>query len=205
MVEDAEIVARGEGEADASRRRVHKPLPVDLLDGITQSRRPSRQVGRVRCVSVHLVCGTAYALTEMPRLQGHAAIMQDAPGPEIERNGHGSRHEQRDRSVARGWNLAVTARGSALGTLTTTSIRPAAPIRLTLTRQCASGLAQQPHCPVPTSADPHRPVTCPNDQHRPCCTLDCKETVDRPATATCSPPCWTFGSTDQREHHPPAV
>ena len=63
------------------RRGVHEPLPVDLLNGIFQSRSPSRQIGRVRGVGVYLVCGTVDALADVPGFRSHAAIMLDAPAP----------------------------------------------------------------------------------------------------------------------------
>ena len=47
VIEDTVLIPRGEGDADPSRRRVHEPPAIDLLDGIPEPRSPLGQVGRV--------------------------------------------------------------------------------------------------------------------------------------------------------------
>lgn len=79
MIEHPKVVPWGEGEANAFRRGVDEPLPVDFLNGIPQSWSPSRQISRVLDVGVYLVGGTVDALAYVPGFRSHAAIMLDAP------------------------------------------------------------------------------------------------------------------------------
>ena len=47
VIEDTVLIPRGEGDADPSRRRVHEPPAIDLLDRIPEPRSPLGQVSRV--------------------------------------------------------------------------------------------------------------------------------------------------------------